>query len=85
MGSKNEPGQFDCYENAMPDEPMFILLARDPLAPELVERWAARRSLDIATCIRPIEDRPMVDEARECAEKMREWRKANDGAWRKPR
>lgn len=26
MGSKNNPGKYDCYEAADPDEPMFILL-----------------------------------------------------------
>lgn len=29
MGTKNNPGEFDCYANAAPDEPMFILLGRD--------------------------------------------------------
>lgn len=29
MGSKTNPGQFDCYANALPDEPMF----RGPPAP----------------------------------------------------
>lgn len=85
MGTKNEPGQFDCYANALPDEPMFVLLARDPFAPELLERWAARRSLDIAACVRPTTDRAMVDEARRCADEMREWRRSNDSAWRAKR
>ena len=44
MATKNNPGQFDCYENAAPDEPMFILLARDPVAPALVEAWRALRA-----------------------------------------
>jgi len=39
MGTKNNPGNYDCYENAEPDEPMFVLLARDPLAPFLVRLW----------------------------------------------
>lgn len=43
MGSKLEPGEFDCYANALPDEPMFHLLARDPGAPFAVEAWADRR------------------------------------------
>ena len=25
MGTKNEPGEFDCYAAAEPDEPMFII------------------------------------------------------------
>jgi hypothetical protein len=31
MGTKSNPGPFDCYAKAEPDEPMFVLLARDPL------------------------------------------------------
>lgn len=83
MGSKNDPGKFDCYANALPNEPMFILLARDPSAPDLLERWAANRSHAIVEGERPESDYAMVTEARECAMKMRDWRKANDGKWRK--
>lgn len=43
MATKNNPGQYDCYKNAAPDEPMFILLARDPMAPTLVRAWAHAR------------------------------------------
>lgn len=69
MGTKNEPGQFDCYANAEPDEPMFILLARDPLAPLLVEMWAQLRAESSTE-----DDSAMIEEAEECAESMREWR-----------
>ena len=41
MGTKNNPGKYDCYVKAEADEPMFVLLARDPLAANLVEEWAA--------------------------------------------
>lgn len=44
MGTKNEPGEFDCYAAAKPDEPMFILLGRDPAAPLLVSLWTALRA-----------------------------------------
>lgn len=84
MGSKNSPGEFDCYKNALPDEPMFILLARDPAAPWLVEDWAARRLAQIQDGRRPESDMPMVEEARRCASNMRKWREANDGKWRRP-
>ena len=40
MGTKNNPGEFDCYENAEPDEPIFVLSARDPSAPLIVRQWA---------------------------------------------
>lgn len=83
MGTKNNPGKFDCYANALPDEPMFVLLARDPSAPFLVTNWASRRLAEIKAGTRPESDRAMVDEADECARKMLEWRHFNDGAWRK--
>jgi hypothetical protein len=44
MGTKRDPGPFDCYKAAADDEPMFILLARDPLAPMLVKLWAELRA-----------------------------------------
>lgn len=66
MGSKSQPGKFDCYANADPDEPMFILLGRDPMAAFLVEQWADLREWQN-------EDPDKVAEARECARKMRDW------------
>ena len=83
MGTKNTPGAFDCYDNALPDEPMFVLLARDPSAPELVRAWATRRHQAVSRGERPIDDMLMVDEAYRCARDMQAWRSANDGAWRK--
>lgn len=77
MGTKNNPAAFDCYGNAEPDEPMFILLARDLSAPDIVAEWAARREDAIQLGEKPETDRAMVDEARECANAMRAWRQAN--------
>ena len=77
MGTKNKPGKFDCYGNAEPDEPMFILLARDMTAPELVELWAHRREQLIQCGAKPESDRPMIEEARQCAATMRLWRRDN--------
>jgi hypothetical protein len=31
MGTKNNPGSYDGHKAAESDEPMFVLLARDPL------------------------------------------------------
>lgn len=84
MASKNNPGKWDCYANALADEPMFILLARDPYAPDLVEEWAAQRQRDIESGERPDTDWPMVHEAYQCATDMQAWRDANDGKWRVP-
>ena len=66
MGTKNNPGHFDCYANADPDEPMFILLARDKHAPTLVWLWAALREIDG-------EDLAKVNEARDCMSAMLLW------------
>jgi hypothetical protein len=66
MGTKNDPGAFDYYAAAAPDEPMFILLGRDKHAPTLVWLWASLRELDG-------EDAAKVKEARECALKMMEY------------
>ena len=67
MGSKNEPGKFDCYANAEPDEPMFVLLGRDRDAPARVEAWADARE-------KAGEDRVKVADARWCAQRMRVFR-----------
>lgn len=82
MGTKNAPAKFDCYSNALPDEPMFILLARDPSAPDLVEGWASGRIYAIATGKKPQSDMAMVEEAQDCAKAMRAWRQQNNGRWR---
>lgn len=82
MGTKLKPGAFDCFRNALPDEPMFILLARDPWAPKLVEDWAMYRENMVAAGNRPPTDKAMVTEARTCAHAMGIWRTMNDGRWR---
>lgn len=68
MGTKNNPGKFDCYKAAEPDEPMFVLLARDPQAPDLVRQWAARRQNT---------ESKKAKEAFDCANAMIKWRKEN--------
>lgn len=73
MGTKNNPGKYDCYENADPDEPMFVLLARDPMAPILVELWASLRAQAAGNPSK-------VAEARQCAENMRKWKHEHGAA-----
>lgn len=67
MGTKQKPGQFDCYNNAKHDEPMFVLLGRDDSAAGLVREWAQRRAADISVGLRPQSDAMMVVEALACA------------------
>lgn len=66
MGTKNDPGRFDCYAAAEPDEPMFVLLGRDKHAPALVWLWAILREFDG-------EKPEKVAEARQCVQAMIEW------------
>lgn len=69
MGTKNDPGAFDCYAAADPDEPMFILLGRDRHAAMLVRLWAMLRALDG-------EQTKKTDEALQCAKAMNDWRES---------
>lgn len=69
MGTKNNPGEYDCYDKAAPDEPIFTLRANDPDAPDVVRFWAMKRSE------RAPLDRAKVAEARQCAVEMENWRK----------
>lgn len=69
MGTKNNPGKFDCYHSAEDDEPMFVLLARDPMAPALVHLWAMARQ----QAAKSEKDLAKVQEARDCAYAMAVW------------
>ncbi len=66
MGTKNKPGEFDCLQNAEPDEPFFVLLGRDPMAPLLVRVWVVLREL--------VGENPdKLAEAVRCAEDLEAW------------
>ncbi len=74
MATKNNPGKFDCYANAEPDEPMFVLLGRDPAAPEAIFQWASER-------VRARKNEggdEQITEAIECAAAMAEYRRKRD-------
>jgi hypothetical protein len=83
MGTKQKPGKFDCWNDALPDEPRFPLLARDQSMPELVRAWAAKRAHAIKVGLAPPEDQAQIDEARAVADQAQVWRVANLGRWRK--
>lgn len=94
MGTKATPGRFDCHEAAEPDEPLFTLLARDPLAPFLVSIWSSVRCGDLEAaetkfatmlqrvgpryCVQP--DTEKASEALDCAMEMFAWAKARHAA-----
>lgn len=67
MGTKTNPGKYDCYAKAEADEPLFVLLARDPLAAILVRLWAdlSRESVSVQK----------VEEAFDVSLAMDAWRK----------
>jgi hypothetical protein len=68
MSTKAKPSKYDAYLKAADDEPLFILLARDPLAPILVSLWAALREKEG-------EGADKIAEARHCAVEMMRWRR----------
>jgi hypothetical protein len=73
MGTKDKPAKFDCYAKAEPDEPMFVLLARDRTASDAVRRWARTR---IARGLNETIDE-QISEALDCADAMDAWREKN--------
>lgn len=82
MTTKLNPGKYDCYARALPDEPYFVLLARDPSAPDLVRSWGDNRRHEINRRHRPESDGAMVHEAYDCARQMEVWRAANFNRWK---
>jgi hypothetical protein len=82
MGTKLQELRNGCFAAAMDDEPMFVLLARDPSAPAQVRAWADEREAAINAGRKPASDMSKVQEARDCADNMERWREENDGAWR---
>lgn len=86
MGTKRNPGAYDCYERAEADEPLFTLIARDPLAADLVRLWHQLRVKDgvaaaevFAALMRKAKgldagDSGKISEALACARSMDAWR-----------
>lgn len=93
MGTKNNPGTYDCYAAAEPDEPLFTLLARDPTAPWLVAAWRQLRAgkyeeaaILMAGANEALKkskkklltfDSPKLVEAVQCVKDMEDWRQKN--------
>ena len=68
MSTKANPSPNDCYTKALPDEPMFTLLGRDPAAPYVVIFWCKMRQLMFGES-----DNPTIVEAMACSEELRNW------------
>lgn len=77
MGTKRNPGKYDCYAKAEPDEPIFVLRASDPLAADLVRTWAGRYAWNSSA--RGGGDEEKYEEALACAEAMEIWYRERNG------
>ena len=75
MGTKNDPGPFDCYVEADGDEPLFVLRAKDPLAADLVRLWVTMRRMTRRPWTTREEAKTV--EAMGCADAMTGWRIRN--------
>lgn len=79
MGTKAQPGPFDCYAAAELDEPLFVLLARDSKAPHAVRQWVKMRKSDRASSgLEPNDEKTL--EAEQCIRDMVAWRAAREGS-----
>ncbi len=66
MGTKSDPGTYDCWAKALPDEPVFVFLGRDVHAPDAIRLWADLREQEEGPSDK-------VDEARALADGMERW------------
>jgi hypothetical protein len=73
MANKMHPGMFRCYEAALPDEPMFVILGRDPAGPATLEFWANERHRQGKTT--DPDDNSRIGGSLREADEMRDWRK----------
>jgi hypothetical protein len=76
MGTKNDPGKFDCYASAEPDEPVFVLLGRDPAAALAITFWCAVREHLRDKGVADISDEK-IDEALAHEDAMYKWAEAH--------
>lgn len=70
MGTKNSPGKYDCYAKALPAEPTFTLIGRDPTAALTVAFWIEVRRAMGKT------DPAKLAEAEQCARELETWARA---------
>jgi hypothetical protein len=76
MGTKKDPGKFDCYAKLADDEPYFVLRGKDPVAWILVNLWVTYRklmALPYASKQDAMAHHLKLDEATACAQRMREY------------
>lgn len=78
MSTKDDPGEFDCLAGLADDEPYFVTVAHDSLAPGVVRRWA-KRYLKKHNEADTVTERVLAKhaEALRCAKAMEVWRQAH--------
>ena len=72
MPSKQNPGVYDCYKAALPDEPVFTILGRDLAGPATLEFWASQR-IKLGKTVED-DDKDRIRVAFDDAKEMQEWR-----------
>lgn len=77
MGTRLNPGRFDCYSAALADEEQFVLNARDPAFSPTIRFWITQREAMIGRGEKPVSDNEMLTEAGLCATRGVAWRSDN--------
>jgi hypothetical protein len=73
MSTRQNPGPRDLYAELAPDEPFFLLRARDDDMPIFVRFWAWWRQNMVAHGMKPKEDIEVANEAFQCATEAQIW------------
>lgn len=68
MSTKLNPGKYDCFSKLAADEPYFVLRAKDPVAPRVIEEWVRQRTS------RGQDSNPKLKEALDVGVEMMTWR-----------
>lgn len=77
MGTRNRPGQYDCWSRLADDEPYFLLMARDNSAPAAIIAWVGDRLDRIKNGERRgADDLPQLREALGAIRDMVAWHRA---------
>ena len=84
MGTRANPGRYDCLAKAMHDEPYFVLIGRDDDAHDALLTWICKRLEAVLRDERSRDDLPQVREAFDCLIAMIAWRNAHSRAGRPP-
>lgn len=74
MGTKNNPGHYDCYAKLAEDEPYFVLRGKDPFGWLLVNLWCSIRTMMMRANASPKEKenyQTKLREAKACAASMK--------------